>query len=167
MKQLEEIQHWYHGLQQRERQLVLAASAVIIVTLLYLIIWEPVKNGVEEQSQKYQTQVDILEWMQAAAVEVRTLKASGAANRNTNSSQPVTLLVEKSTTTAGLKPFLRKLESTTDKGARISIDAASFDQLLLWLGTLQTQYGISVSSANLDRDDTAGAVNVRMTLNRN
>lgn len=167
MKQLEELQHWYHGLQQRERQLVLAASAIIIVTLLYLIIWEPIHKGVEEQAQKYQAQVEILEWMQAAAVEVRTLKASGAANRNTNSSQPVTLLVEKSTTTAGLKPFLRKLESTTDKGARISIDAASFDQLLLWLGTLQTQYGISVSSANLDRDDTAGAVNVRMTLNRN
>ena len=167
MKQLEEIQHWYHGLQQRERQLVLAASAVIIVTLLYLIIWEPIHNGVEEQARKYQAQIDILEWMQAAAVEVRTLKASGAANRNTNSSQPVSLLVEKSTASAGLKPYLRKLESTTDKGARITLDAVSFDQVLLWLSTLQTQYGISVTSANLDRDDSAGAVNVRMTLNRN
>ncbi len=167
MKQLEEIQHWYQGLQQRERQLVLAASAVIIITLLYLIIWEPIYKGVEEQTQKYQTQADILDWMQAAAVEVRTLKASGVTNRRTNSSQPVSLLVEKSTTTAGLKPYLRKLESTTDKGARITIDAASFDQVLLWLNTLQIQYGITVSSANLDRDDKAGAVNIRMTLNRN
>jgi type II secretory pathway component PulM len=31
---------------------------------------------------------------------------------------------------------------------------------------LQTQYGITVSSANLDRDDKPGAVNVRMTLDR-
>jgi len=166
MKQMDDIQHWYQGLQQRERQLVLAASAVIIITLLYLNIWEPIHKGIEEQTQKYQSQIDILDWMQTAATEVRTLKASGATKRRTNSTQPVTLLVEQSTTTAGLKPYLTKLESTSDKGARVTIDAASFDQILIWLNTLQTQYGITVSSANLDRDDKPGAVNARMTLSR-
>lgn len=166
MKQLHDIQHWYRGLQQRERQLVLAASAVIIITLLYLIIWEPIYKGIEDQTQKYQSQIDILDWMQTAATEVRALKTSGATKRRTNSTQPVTLLVEQSSTTAGLKPYLTKLESTSDKGARVTIDAASFDQLLLWLNTLQTQYGITVSSANLDRDDKPGAVNARMTLSR-
>ncbi len=166
MKQLEDIQHWYQGLQQRERQLVLAASAVIVITLLYLIIWEPIHTGVEVQTQKHHTQLEILDWMQTAATEVRTLQASGATKRRINSSQPVSLLVEKSATTAGLKPFLTKLESTSDKGARVTIDDASFDQVLLWLSTLQTQYGISVSSANLDRADKAGAIKARMTLDR-
>jgi general secretion pathway protein M len=166
MKQLDDIKNWYQGLQQRERQLVLAASAVIIITLLYLTIWEPIHQGIEDQTQKYQTQADILDWMQTASVEVRTLKASGAAKRRINSSQPVTLLVENSAATAGIKPYLSKLESTSEKGARITIDAASFDQLLLWLNTLQSQYGITVSSANLDRNNTPGAVNARMTLNR-
>jgi len=167
MKQLEELQHWYQGLQQRERLLVLAASVVIVVTLFYLIIWEPVHKSLEEQTQKYQSQQGILQWMQNAATEVNALKASGSANKRTSSNQPVTLLVEKSATTAGLKPYLSKLESTSDKGARVTIEAASFDQLLLWLNTLQTKYGISITSANLDRDDKPGAVNARMTLNRN
>lgn len=166
MKQLEDIQNWYHGLQQRERQLVLAASILVITTLLYLIIWEPIHNGVQDQTQRYQSQLEILDWMQTAATEVRTLKATGASKRKTNSSQPVTLLVEQSATTAGIKPFIRKLESTSDKGARITIDAASFDQVLLWLSTLQTQYGITVSSANLDRAEKQGAINARMTLSR-
>ena len=167
MKQLEEIQSWYHGLQQRERQLVLSASTIIIITLLYLMIWEPIQNGLEEQAQKYQSQLDILNWMQTAAAEVSTLKSSGANNKRINTSQPVSLLVENSVTTAGLKPYMTKLESTSDKGARVTIDAASFDQLLLWLNTLEMQYGISVSSANLDRDDKPGAINARMTLDRN
>lgn len=166
MKQLDDIQHWYHGLQQRERQLVLSATIVIVVTLLYLIIWEPIHNGLEKQTEKYQSNIANLEWMQAAATEVRSLKSSGAANRNKNNSQPVSLLVETSATNAGLKPYLSKLESTSDKGARVTIDAAPFNQMLLWLNTLQTQYGITVSSANLDRDDKPGAVNARMTLNR-
>ena len=166
MKQLEEVLNWYHGLQQRERQLVLAAAAMVIVTLLYLVIWEPIINGVSDQKQKYQTQVDILDWMQDAASEVRSLRAAGASKRNINSNQPVSLLVEQSATAAGLKPYLTKLESTSDKGARVTIDAASFDQILLWLNTLQSRYGITVSSANLDRDDKPGAVNARMTLGR-
>jgi general secretion pathway protein M len=166
MKQLEDIQNWYQGLQQRERQLVLAASAVIVITLLYLTVWEPIHQGIEEQTQKYQTQVDILDWMQTAATEVRTLRASGSTNRRVDSSQPVTLMIEKSAATAGLKPYLSKLESTSDKGARVTFEDVSFDQLLLWLDTLQTRYGISVSSANLDRADKAGAVKARMTLNR-
>ena len=166
MKQLEEIQNWYHGLQQRERQLVLAASVVVIATIFYLVVWEPIINGVDDQTQKYQSQLDILEWMQGAATEVSALKATGASKRRSNSNQPVSLLVEQSATTAGLKPYLTKLESTSDKGARVTIDAASFDQILLWLNTLQTRYGISVSSANLDRDDKPGAVNARMTLSR-
>ncbi len=167
MKQLEEIRNWYHGLQQRERQLVLAASIVVITTLLYLVIWEPIHKGLSEQTQKHQSQVDILEWMQTAATEVRALKATGAAKRRTSSTQPVTLVVEQSAATSGLKPYVRKLESTSDKGARITIDEASFDQILLWLNTLQVQHGISVSSANIDRVEKPGAVNVRLTLSRN
>ncbi len=167
MRQLHHLLDWYHGLQQRERQLVLAASIVITATLFYLIIWEPIHNSVAEQSQKYQSQSEILQWMQNAANEVRLLKSSGSTNRRkVDSTQAVTLVVEKSANLAGIKPFLSKLESTSDKGARVTIDAASFDQLLLWLNTLQSQYGISVTSANLDRDDKPGTVNARMTLKR-
>ena len=53
MKQLEEIQNWYHGLQQRERRLVLAAAALIMLTLFYIMIWEPIHNGVDDQAQQY------------------------------------------------------------------------------------------------------------------
>jgi general secretion pathway protein M len=104
--------------------------------------------------------------MQNAAKEVKVLKASGSPSKKINSTQPVTLVVEQSAATAGIKPYLSRLESTSDKGARVTIDAASFDQLLLWLNTLQTQYGINVTSANLDRDDKPGTVNARMTLKR-
>ena len=166
MRQLQNLQNWYHGLQQRERQLVLSAAVVVAATMFYLIIWEPIHKSIAEQTQKYQSQAGIMQWMQNAANEVKILKASGSTNRRTGSTQAVTLLVEKSAALAGIKPYLSRLESTSDKGARVTIDAASFDQLLLWLNTLQTQHGISVTSANLDRDDKPGAVNARMTLKR-
>ena len=166
MKQLNDIQQWYQGLQQRERYLVLSAAVVIIITLLYISIWEPIHKGVEEQTQRYQNQLKILSWMQNASAEARALRASGTPSKRLNSSQPVTLLVERSAQSAGLRKYVSKLESTSDKGARVTIAAASFDQMLLWLNTLQSQYGITVSSASLDRENKPGTVNARLTLNR-
>ncbi len=166
MKQLDDIQQWYQSLHTRERYLVLSAAAVIIITLLYLSVWEPLHKGVEKQTQRYQNQLNILSWMQNASAEARALRASDSASKRLNSSQPVTLLVEKSAQSAGLKKYISKLESTSDKGARVTIAAASFDQMLLWLNTLQSQYGITVSSANLDRNSKPGTVNARLTLKR-
>ena len=167
MKQLEELQQWFQGLQARERNLVLAAAVVMVLTLFYLAIWEPLHNSLADETSRHKSQLEILSWMQNASAEVKALKASGTSARQVNTNQPVTLVVETSATSSGLKPFITKLESTSDKGARVMIDAASFDQLVLWLNNLQTQYGISVISANLDRHSKPGTINGRLTLNRN
>ena len=42
---------WYTGLQAREKILVLATSLIMIITLLYLVIWEPVFKGLEQQQE--------------------------------------------------------------------------------------------------------------------
>ena len=167
MKQLNDLQQWFQSLHVRERNLVLAASVVMVLTLFYIAVWEPLHNSLADETSRHQSQLEILSWMQNASAEVKALKASGTSVRKPNTNQPVSLLVEKSSTSSGLKPFITKLESTSDKGARIKIDAASFDQLILWLNNLQTQYGISVTSAKLERHSKPGTVNARLTLNRN
>lgn len=166
MKQLDDLQQWFQGLQARERHLVLTAAVVIIVTLCYLVLWEPLHKSKSDQISRLQSQLEIISWMQTASAEIKALRASGTTAKQANNSQPVSLLVEKSAAASGLKQYLSKLESTSNKGARVKIDAASFDQLVLWLNNLQTQYGISVTTANIDRHSTPGTVNARLTLNR-
>ena len=167
MKQLDDIQQWFLSLHARERHLVLAASAVVFLTLFYLAVWEPLHKSLAAETSRQQTQLEILDWMQNASAEVKALQAAGNTARQPASNQPVSLLVEKSAATSGLKQYITKLESTSNKGARVIIDAASFDQMVLWLNNLQTQYGISVTSANLDRHTKPGTINARLTLNRN
>jgi general secretion pathway protein M len=167
MNRFDALRLWYAGLQQRERQMVTAATALVVLTLLYLIIWEPVSSGLDEQRLQYETQRSTYGWMLQSAEEARLLKAAGSRNVIRTSNQPVSLLVESSATTAGLKGNILKIETSGDKGARVMLDAASFDQMLLWLNTLRQQYGITVSSASIDRNETPGAVNARLTLDRN
>jgi len=166
MNRFDGLRLWYAGLQQRERQMVVAAAALVVLTLFYLMIWEPVHNALDEQRLQYENQRSTFIWMTQAAEEARLLKATGARNVIRNNNQPVSLLVERSATTAGMKSSISKIETSGDKGARVMLEAASFDQMLLWLNTLRQQYGIAVSSASIDRNETAGAVNARLTLDR-
>ena len=49
---------------------------------------------------------------------------------------------------------------------RVSLEQASFDDLVTWLGSLQRNHGVSVADISIDRQPDSGRVNVRLTLKR-
>jgi general secretion pathway protein M len=164
-QQLEALITWHQSLPQRDRILVNTMSVVIAITLLYLIIWEPIDQGLEQQQQQYKSQQSIVNWMSQAAAEVKALKRSGAKTV-TSSNQPVSLIIEQSAKISGLKNNLGKLESSGNEGARVKLDTASFNQMLIWLNTLEKQHGIIVTSANIERAEKPGTVNARFSFSR-
>jgi len=167
MKQVDAFNVWYGALDQRERLLVITTAITIVITLFYVVIWEPVHQGLEEQQLLQTSSNNNLLWMQEAAAEVRGLKAAGGGMRKVRSNQPVSLVLEQSIASAGLKGNLNKIESSGKKGARVKLDAASFDQMLIWLNTLEQRHGIMVTSANIDRADKSGLINARISFDEN
>lgn len=165
-QQLATLQHWYHSLQQRERVMVLATAVVVVITIFYLAIWEPLHKGLDNAEQEYQSNLNNLQWMQQAAAEVRALKPANGRVRNTASNQPVTLIVEQAANNSAIKSNISKLESASNDGARVVLNAASFDQMLVWLNTLEQSHGIPVASANIERNDKPGTVNARLSFNK-
>ncbi len=166
-----QIKHWFNSLPAKEQWMVSATGLLIFVTLFYLVIWEPVHVGLKAEQQKQQSQKEILIWMQQAATEVRTLRASGNRSTVRDSSsekrrKPATLVIEQSINNAGLKPYLSKIESSGKDSARVILNDASFNQILVWLNTLATHNGIQVVSANIERANESGLANARLTLER-
>ena len=104
--------------------------------------------------------------MQQAASEVQSLRASGKRGAIRDRNKPTTLVIEQSINNAGLKDAVKKIESSGKNGARVTLDAASFNQMLVWLNTLATHNGIHVVSANIERADTSGRANARLTFER-
>ena len=64
----------------------------------------------------------------------------------------------------GLGPALKRIEPEGGDGVRVWLDGVAFDDLVKWLGTLSTSHGVDVVSASLERDEAAGRVNARLTL---
>jgi general secretion pathway protein M len=164
-QQLEALNLWYQSLSQRDRTLVIVTSIIMAVALFYLLVWNPVYRGLEQQQQQYKSQQSIMAWMQQAAAEVKTLRRSGARTVS-RSNQPVSLIIEQSAKVSGLKNNLDKLESSGKEGARVKLDTASFDQMLIWLNTLEKQHGVTVTSASIERAEKSGTVNARLSFSR-
>lgn len=160
------ITDWYSSLQQRERMMVILTSVVVIVTLFFLLVWEPIYKGLEQEQQRLQSQQDILVWMQQAEQEVKALRASGVRTNTRNSNAPVSLSIEQTAATSGIRSYLTKTESSGKDSARTSLDGVSFNQMILWINTLERNYGVMASSVNIENTDKPGLVNARITFSR-
>jgi general secretion pathway protein M len=164
--QLQQIKQWFNSLPAKEQWMVSVTGLLIIVTLFYLVAWEPVHIGLQAEQQKQQSQNEILIWMQQAATEVRVLRSSGSRSTVRDKNKPATLVIEQTINNAGLKPSVSKIESSGKNGARVVLNDAPFNQVLVWLNTLATHNGIQVVSANIERANKPGLANARLTLER-
>ena len=139
-QQLELLNNWYNSLSLRDRNLLITTIIFLSITLFYLIVWEPVHQGRDLQQQKLKSQQDIYTWMQSASNEVKSLKSSGI--RKATSNQPISLILEN------------------------SANSASFDQLLVWLNTLEQQHGVTITTANIERNEKMGTVSARLSFEK-
>lgn len=167
MKQLNELLQHYQSLSQRDQKLAVATSIFVVITLFYIAIWEPIHLKLEGLQQNNSSQKEIYAWMQNAAKEVSAIKASGGtSNKTLKRNSPVSMVTEQSANTGGLKKYISKIESSGKNSTQVKIDNAAFNQVLLWINTLKTKYGISVASAKFERTDKEGIINARLTLRR-
>lgn len=167
MRALDEIKFHFQALSARDQKLAIATAVLLLCTLFYVGVWEPLHQDLERQQQRKQSQQEIYLWMQDAANQVKTLRASsGGKSKIVKRSSPVSILTEQSARTANMKKYISKIESSGKNTTQVKLDDASFDQMLLWINTLKTRYGILIASAHIERSEKSGLVDARITFNR-
>ncbi|MDA3868680.1 MAG: type II secretion system protein M [Gammaproteobacteria bacterium] len=163
-QQFDALNTWFSSLQGRDKNLLLITIVLLVSTLFYLMVWEPLHQGREQAQQKLKSQQEIYAWMKTASMEVSSLK--GAGTRSTSSTQPIALILENSAKISGLKQHINKIESSGRSGANAQIDSASFDQMLVWLNTLEQQHGVTVTTATIERNQQAGTISARLSFEK-
>lgn len=166
MKQVQQLKHWFYSLTEKEQWIVSGTTLLIIVTLFFLIVWEPLHLGLKNEKIKQAAQSKNLIWMQQAASEARSLRNTGGSTNVRDKNKPTTLVIEQAINNAGLKSYVGKIESSGNNGARVTLNEVSFNQMLVWLNTLATHNGIHVTSANIERSSASGKANARLTFER-
>ena len=158
------MKQWLSGLNNRERRIVLAGAAFVLIILLYLMVWEPLVSKRDQLRVSVKAQQSTYEWMQQAAKEIGRISGRGVSVKKHQGSLLGT--ISNSAKSALKGASLKRVEEDRQQGVRIWIEQVAFDDLIRWLGQIQQQYGIRVSSMVSERHSKAGRVNVRLILQR-
>ncbi len=161
------MKDWLETLEARERLFVYGGAAVVVVTLIYVFIWAPLDQG----QKNLQSSVAVWERSLAQLRPLRGMRqVSGSGPRVTAAAlqQTPVVIVDQSLRARGLDRSLQRSQPTTSDGISVEFEGVAFDDLVLWLNDLSTQYAMNVSSGSLSAASRAGPgrINARLTLER-
>ena len=156
------IKQFLADLQPRERQLVLAAAALLVLLLAYLILWHPYGGKrLQTVQDNVIAQRETLAWMQQAAVRVQQLRGNSPS---AGGGESLMSTVDQTAKSNDLSTAMKRIEPAGENSVRVWIEQAPFDALATWLETLNRTHNVHVETITLDREAGPGRVNARITL---
>ncbi len=161
------MKNWFATLNERERISVSIAAVFVLFAVIWFGVWEPLDSGHKRVKDSVEN------WRQSLA-ELRPLKGqirNAAPNQPApgGQNQSLVVIVDNSLRQRGLYGSLQRSQPTpAGNGIRVEFERAAFDDLMLWLGDLHRQYGLTVEAGSFSTSstDTPGRVNSSVTLER-
>lgn len=161
----EQARERFLALQSRERWIVSVGGIVVALTLLYLLVWEPIVDAHRQRVQALESaRLLAIRLEQAAAQVQRAGGQRGAASAGRGLSLMAAVDQASKQGTLGKSPT--RIQPEGDREVRVWFEDVSFDALVRWLAELQTRYGVGVQTLDVEPQSTPGKVNARMSLVR-
>lgn len=146
------------------RRNLLVGGVVLAIVVAYGWAWQVLNVRAKDMDQVVSGLYRDVAWMHAAAERAHSLRAQTeavGAGPHEGSFAELMEHVRRDGTVAGTVTEVRAEPSGQ---ARISIEAASLDDLVLWLATLESRYAVRVTGLMLERDAREGLASVHLTL---
>jgi general secretion pathway protein M len=161
------MRDWFDSLAPRERMFVATGAVLVALVLLYGFLWVPFDKSHQQLAS------DVENWQQSLA-ELKPLTAvlaaqpaGGGNTARPASNQTPVVIVDQTARSRGLDRSLKRSQPTTSSGIRVEFEDVAFDDLVLWLGDLSSQYGLIVQQGSFARSQAGpGRVNSTLTLER-
>lgn len=159
---MDSLKTWFNTLEQRERLLVTIAGALLGIALLYLALLAPFNKLVDTRTARVEKKRQDLAWMQSVAPTLRAL----AMSQPGASGESLVVLIDRTARQSNISNSVTAQTPNGDHGMRVRLENANFDNVILWLASLQQQFNVGVESATIDRTDKSGVVNASLVLSR-
>ncbi len=158
------MKEWFESLDEREQKFVLAAGVIVVLAVLYMAIWMPLSNGHKRVLAAvgiWESSLEMLQPLKGSA------NSSNSRVSPQNLNQPLVVVVDSTLRVRKLNTALKRSQPTGNN-IRVEFENVSFDELMVWLGDLSTQYALHVQSGSFSMTgaENQGRVNAQMTLGR-
>jgi general secretion pathway protein M len=162
---MQQIQDWFRTLKPRERLIVLAGGAIVVVVAFYTLAVAPFYKSLNERSERVQRKEADLAWMRSVAGEVQTLGANQPPGAGP-SDESLVVLIDRTARECGVSSALTGQTPNGDTAIRVRLESAAFNMLVKCLGSLQQVHAVSIEQATFDKASRPGLVNASLVLNR-
>lgn len=152
------------GLAERERRLAQAGIVLVSLTLVYLLVWEPIDKDLTRLRSAVPEKQLQLARMQALSDQIAPLRGRVA---QPPASGAMLGAVEQSASARGLRGQITKLDADGQNGVQLTVEAISFNSLAAWLAELQEAHAIAIDQASLDAHAKPGQVSGKLRLRVN
>ena len=161
----DQFMRYYNGLQAREQRMLVLGGIAVALTLVWLIIIEPFQARTESLQMAVRSGETGLVSMQEMVDEARGLMGNaGSAAGSLPAGESLLGLIDRTAKAAELGETMKRVEPDGANRVRVWFESAPFDDVVNWLGSLETEFGIHVETAAFDREATQGRVTARLVL---
>jgi general secretion pathway protein M len=161
--QLTPVLQWWRTREARERQILQAGAAILLLVMLWLLVWQPLTTDLAKLEKVLpRLRGDLMTFERDARLLRSLNKTSTTAPRQT---QDLLADIQQGLTNAGLTAPAQPHQ----EGGLVYIDLAgvSFNAWLAAVQRLQNEYGVTLRSASVTRAPAdAGMVNVTAAFAR-
>jgi general secretion pathway protein M len=157
-------QWWLSKTPQEHLAMIIGGTAVLLL-LLYLIVWRPFQQSVEQKALLVKSQETTLQWMKDNAGLVKNMRGK-QSSKGKASNEALLTLVDRTAKRIQLRQQIKRIKPQGDDGVQLWVEQAAFDTLIRWLGQMSQDHALSIESLNIDRQDAPGQVNARVVLQR-
>ena len=155
------MKEYLDRLSERDRLLLMLVVAAVIILLLFAG-WHSFASRVDRMHDVLSSQQATLAHMKQAAQQVRQLR--GKAPVHSSAGQSLMALLDSTARQSGLHDAVKRVDPDGQDKVRLRLEQAGFDDMMRWLESLSRSYGITVENITIDRLDSVGLVNARLTL---
>ena len=152
---------WFSRLSSRERWILIGGSALSVLLLFYMLVWEPLAKAHHQLHHIVETQKQALQWMQQSAIEIQQLQRKPMVEL-----RPLSTVINESLSTGMLADLNKRVEHQDMDTVKIHFTQVRFTDLIPWLGQLYNQHAIFVSQAQIERLAETDTVKVSLSLRR-
>lgn len=161
------MKDWFYGLEQREQLIVGVGAVVAALILLWALVWMPLERAHRDAEANLGRWQDALTDLRVVAANLGTSGSTSPTSRAVSSNDSPVVIVDRTLREHSLNNTAKR-QQPTPNGVRVEFENVAFDQLVVWLGDLNSRYAMEVQAGSLSLASRAGPgrINASLTLER-
>ncbi|MBV2089924.1 MAG: type II secretion system protein M [Candidatus Thiodiazotropha sp. (ex Ctena orbiculata)] len=159
------MKQWWLSKTPQEHLAMIVGGTAVLLLLIYLIVWRPFQQSLEQKALLVKSQESTLQWMKDNADLVKNMRSNQPA-KGAASNEALLTLVDRTAKRVQLRQQIKRIKPQGDDSVQLWVEQAAFDTLIRWLGQMTQEYALNIESLNIDRQDAPGLINARVVLQR-